>query len=271
MESLKERYPDWDEPSEGNEELCKKFSIELWRGGEVNLPYRLYSPRVSTTADQKSHQDHTKEKMPLVVYLHGADVVGDDNIKHLSLHDIGTVFARKEWQKRYPCYILAPQYGRTMHWSRHDIQETLLLMIPHIVKRHKKIDPDRVYIYGYSAGGVGTLELLKKTDLFAGAMVICGATYRDHLEALLQTPIWLLHAADDRIVSPYQSPGFGVEYLGSHDLYGLLKEQAGDRLFYTEYPKGEMKEKYGLNPHCAWVPAGQDEQVKEWLFHQRKK
>lgn len=257
MESLKHRYPDWDEPSEGNELLCKKFTRELWRDQNVTLPYRLFLPK--------------EEAVPLVVYLHGADVVGDDNESHLLLHDIGTVFARDDWQKRHPCAILAPQYGRSMHWARHDVQEALSSLIHATLKRYPQLDPARVYLYGYSAGGVGSLELLKReTSLFAGAFVICGATYKDHLSELTKTPIWLLHAEDDRIVSPNRSPGFGVEYLGSNALYEMLSEEMGARLHYTKIPAGEMKEKHGLNPHCSWVLAGQDEAAKHWLFSQRR-
>ena len=263
MEDLKLRYPNWDEPSEGNEALCKQFSMELWRGHAVTLPYRLWIPKESTKAS-------ATEKYPLVLYLHGADVTGDDNKKHLLLHDIGTIFARPDWQECHPCFILAPQYNRPLHWTSKEMQETLLSLLPYIMQKYGAIDPARVYVYGYSAGGLGTLELLKQTDLFAGAMAICGATYHNQLDKLRRTPIWLLHAVDDRIVSPFRQAGFGVEYLGSQALYELLKGESGAEFHYTEYEKGEMKEKYDLNPHCTWVPAGQDEEVKEWLFQQKR-
>ena len=260
MKSLKLRYPDWDEPDEKNEELCRKFSYWTYRGENLRFPYRLFVPEKS------------EGKIPLVLYLHGADVVGEDNESHLVMHDIGTVFARDDWQKRHPCVILAPQYRRGMHWARSDVLEALGSLVRETMENHPEIDPERIFVYGYSAGGVGTLELLKKfPDVFAGAMVICGATYHDHFDDLAKTPLWLLHAADDRIVSPNRSPGFGVEYYGSAALYKAMKETMGDRIHYTEYPAGELEEKHGLNPHCSWVLAGQDEAVKHWLFAQRKR
>lgn len=261
MESLKNRYPDWDEPSEGNEELCRKFARETMRSGDLTIPYRFFMP------------DSVKsgEKIPLVIYLHGADVVGDDNERHLLLHDIGTVFVRDEWQRRHPCAVLAPQYGRKIHWARSDVQEALISLIKRTGRLHPELDSDRIYLYGYSAGGVGTLELLKRApELFAGALVICGATYKDHLSELTKTPMWLIHAADDHIVSPNRSPGFGVQYLGSSALYEVLSGEMGERLHYTLYPEGELMEKYGLNPHCTWVLAGRDERVKRWLFAQKR-
>lgn len=261
MESLKNRYPDWDEPAPGNEALCRKFSREIWRSGNLTLPYRLFCP--AKTGEQ--------EKIPLVLYLHGADVVGDDNERHLLLHDIGTVYVRDDWQERHPCAVLAPQYGKMMHWARHDVQEALEALLAAVMGKHPEFDAARVYIYGYSAGGVGTLELLKRLpETFAGAVVICGATYQKDVAELVKTPIWMLHAEDDRIVSPNRSPGFGVEYLGSTALYEMLSGEMGERLHYTRYRAGELMEKYGLNPHCAWVPAGADENVKYWLFSQRR-
>ncbi len=259
MESLRTKYPDWDEPGEENAALCRKFAHESWKSGALSLPYRFFSP------------ENPKEQIPLVIYLHGADVVGNDNENHLLMHDIGTILVRDEWQKRHPSAVLAPQYGKSMHWARSDVAEAVLSLIRMKLEKHKEIDRRRVYIYGYSAGGVGTLEMLKKApELFAGAVAICGATYHDHLDQLTATPIWLLHAEDDRIVSPNRSPGFGVEYLGSSVLYETLREKMGAKLRLTLYPAGEMKEKYGLNPHCSWVPAGEDLTVWSWLYAQKK-
>ena len=260
MKSLRSKYPDWDEPSADNEELCRKFSSALWTKSEQKLPYRIFLP------------DTPEKRVPLVLFLHGADTVGNDNESHLLLHDIGTFLVRSSWQTRHPAAVLAPQYDKTMHWAKSDVAESVLLLVRAVLKKYDILDPERVYIYGYSAGGMGTLEYLKRApSLFAGAVVICGATYEDHLDLLAETPIWLLHAEDDRIVSPGKSPGFGVQYYGSTALYDTLHEKMGDRLYYTKYPTGEMKEKYHLNPHCAWVPAGKDMPVWYWLFTQKKK
>lgn len=260
MKSLRSKYPDWDEPSPENEELCRRFSYELWDKSEQKLPYRMFLPDVG------------EKKHPLVIFLHGADTVGDDNEAQLMMHDIGTILVRPSWQKKQPAAVIAPQYGKAMHWARADVAESVLLLVRAALKKYPALDPERVYIYGYSAGGMGTLELLKKAPaLFAGAVVICGATYQDRLEELKETPLWLLHAEDDRIVSPGESPGFGVRYYGSTALYDALHEKMGVRLHYTRYPAGEMKEKYKLNPHCAWVPAGKDQSVWHWLFAQKKK
>ena len=73
----------------------------------------------------------------------------------------------------------------------------------------------------------------------------------------------------DMIVkASYKTDGFSA-HLGSRDIYDELKGVHPD-LHYTEYKAGELKERYGINPHCSWVPAGQDNEVKEWLFLKSK-
>ena len=50
-------------------------------------------------------------------------------------------------------------------------------------KKYTNIDDQRIYIYGYSAGGVGCFEILKyHPDVFAAAVPICGATGWENLK-----------------------------------------------------------------------------------------
>ncbi len=245
--------PDWDKASPGNKKLCDMFSHETYEYCGT-LPYRLFV-------------SECKEQVPLVVFLHGADAYGNDNELQLVLHDIGTVFAADDWQMQHPCYILAPQCKRGRHWSGLIDGERICALVEDLLKRFDNIDPKRVYIYGYSAGGVGTLEIIKyHSKLFTAAVSICGATGTRDLNALTKTPIWLIHAEDDLIVkASYKAETYVSSHLGSRDIFEVLKDIHPD-LHYTEYKEGELKEKYGINPHCSWVLAGRDKAVKEWLF-----
>ena len=245
--------PDWDEPSLENKRICDRFLYEMYEYSGT-LPYRLFVP-------------DCEERVPLVVFLHGADAYGDDNELQLSMHDIGTVFASEDWQKLHPCYVLAPQCNRGRHWSGLIDGDRVCSLVKDLFKRYDNIDQKKVYIYGYSAGGVGTLEIIKyHAGLFAAAVSICGATGSRDLNALIKTPLWLIHAADDLIVKDsYQTENDVSTHFGSRDIYKALKEIHPD-LHYTEYEEGKLKKEYGINPHCSWVLAGRDEGVKEWLF-----
>ena len=248
---------DWDKPSPDNKEICDRFTYGTF-DYSGQLPYRLFVPDCSN-------------KVPLVVYLHGADAYGKDNELQLSMHDIGTVFARDEWQEAHPCYILAPQCPLGRHWAGFLDGSRVIALVKELLARFSNIDQQRLYIYGYSAGGVGTFEILKyHPDFFAAAISICGATGKENLKAITKTPIWMIHAADDQIVkASYSEKSAAAVHMGSRDIYEALKDIHSD-LHYTEYEIGAMKEQYGINPHCSWVPAGRDTEAKEWLFSKRK-
>ncbi len=248
---------DWDKPSPGNEELCRKFGYGIFEDNG-KLPYRLFVPEGEGV-------------FPMAVYLHGADAFGNDNEQQLSIHDIGTCFARESWQEKEPCYILAPQCRPKDHWSLRSSDGRVCTLIEKLMAEDKRIDPDRIYIYGYSAGGIGTLRIIKeRPEIFAAAVSICGATERDKLDILGEKPLWLIHAEDDEIVRNYYRSDDPIKaIMGSAEIYEKLKEKNRD-IHYTEYPAGYMKEKYGVNPHCTWVSAAEDEEMKRWLFTRKK-
>ena len=249
---------DWDKPSTENEGLCRLFGYGVFED-QGKLPYRIFEPE-------------TSEKVPLLVYLHGADAFGNDNEAQLAIHDIGTCFARPERQRKNPCFILAPQCTQKSRWSIRSSGGRLLKLISKLISGDERIDRERIYIYGYSAGAIGSLRLIKeRPEIFAAAVSICGATERDKLEILEDIPLWLIHAADDEIVwASFNSGSSGSALLGSAEICDILKERAKD-IRYTEYPPGFMKEKYGVNPHCTWVPAAEDEELVRWLFSRRKR
>lgn len=259
--------PDWDKAGAGNDKLCAKFDRLTYRAGGSYLPYRLFKP-------------DAPGKVPLVIYLHGADAAGDDNELQLAMHDIGTFLARDDIQKRHPCFILAPQYGEMRHWSMPDVREGLWNLIEETLDKYKDIDRDRIYIYGYSAGGVGTLRTIKEhPGFFAAAISICGATGSWDIDKLLEIPIWLIHAADDNIVkATYRNSTRGeLANLGSHDIYEwYLKARKNadgpvSEIRYTEYAPGWMKKTYGVNPHCSWVALSDARSFEmwEWMFLKR--
>lgn len=251
---------DWDSPSPDNKRLCDKFEYGSYED-QGRLPYRFFKPA----------SDGSEYKFPLVVYLHGADAFGNDNEAQLSMHDIGTAFARDSWQEKDPCYILAPQCRPAGHWAGSEGGKRLISLITDLMQEYPVIDRERIYIYGYSAGGIGTFRLIKNNPgFFAAAIPICGATGDDDMAVLAHTPIWMIHAADDEIVKvSYRYSGIMGSNLGSRDIYEALKDSAPD-LHYTELPAGYMKSRYGINPHCTWVPAAEAEDIKKWMFSKKR-
>ena len=256
---------DWDLPSEGNDVLSEKFEAHIHEGKEGRMPYRLFVPDPS-------------EKVPKVLYIHGADCVGDDNISQLSMHDIGTMYARPSWQKKHPCYVLAPQYGIGMGYTVTDVGAAIQDLLEQVIREHDDIDRSRIYIYGYSAGGAKLYRLLKQhPGFYAGAIGICGSTDRAFLEDITKTPLYMVHAVDDPVVRySYKSGNQDVRklsHLGSGDIHEMFRETV-DWDMHVKFPeKGFMKEHYHVNAHCSWVyvsdPGNRD--ISEWLFSKRLK
>lgn len=249
----------WALPSEENKSRCLLFKRGQFEEDGICLPYRYY-------------QNRCDEKIPLVVFLHGADAIGEDNESQIALHDVGTVFADESWQKKHPCHILAPQYHSGAHWAQKSVADCLQKLV---VRMAEKLlaDTGRIYIYGYSAGAIGIFTLLKRyPDFYAAAVPICGSTGRDDLSELAKTPMWLYHAVDDNIVSSGANPLYiwSKSHLGSHNLYQELNKIPWAEIHYTEFAEGQMMRDYGLHPHCTWVLMGRDEACKEWMFSKRR-
>ncbi|MBR5116812.1 MAG: hypothetical protein IK096_07075, partial [Lachnospiraceae bacterium] len=255
----------WDRPSKENEKRCVAFFPSSPR---LSLKYRMFMP------------EPEERSVPLVIFLHGADAFGSDNCDQIAMHDVATMFAADEWQAEHRCYVVCPQCRRGKHWSMPEMVEEVLKMIDFVTERaaatNISVDETRLYLYGYSAGAVGVMEILKKCpERFAGAISICGATGRNDIDNLTNTPLWLVHAADDRIVKASyveDDPKVSPYYLGSRDIYEKYGSTGPAEMKYTEFPVGYMHDTYGVNPHCSWVcVSGQEgKPMREWLFGLRR-
>jgi predicted peptidase len=230
--------------------VLKKMSFTGARGGK--LPYRLLLP------------DPCKDGAvyPLVVFLHGAGERGDDNEAQL-VHGVGE-FCTPENRKNHPCFLAAPQCPQNQMWanvswsaSRHKLAPepsapaALVLDLIEKLQQRYPIDAQRIYLTGLSMGGFGTLDLLmRRPDLFAAAVVVCGGGDEKQAANIAHIPLWLFHGARDDVVKVGRS----------RRMVDALKK-AGGKPRYTEYPD---------LGHHSWVPAYRTEGLFKWLFDQRK-
>lgn len=179
--------------------------------------YRLYTPEGSGL------------KRPLILYLHGMDASGEDNILQMT-----DTFGAIELAKRFPeMYVMAPQapigdpnlsiqehfeaikkrgnphqvdIGMTPFslkgergWNR-DYLGKVIDIIREMIKAGK-VDEKRVYVTGLSMGGGGTLQAVSiAPDLFAAAAPICPSMNGESYAQLLhwpKVPIWVTSAFID--------------------------------------------------------------------------
>jgi predicted peptidase len=237
----------FEKDSEG---LENKFEARIFKGDWV-MPYRLFRPE-------------TKQKMPLVMYLHGSGGLGDDNVKQLGL---GNIFGTRVWllpenQKRFPCYVVAPQTDRG--WIRYDFSQQparelpgfgdgarLALQIADALRREFNIDERRIYIVGQSMGGAGVWNLIaNRPRLFAAAVVCCGGVSPDDGTGSIDTPLWDFHGDADQTV-PVSSSRSRI----------AARIRAGGNPIYTEY--------FGVD-HNVWEWAFTEPELPKWMSSQRR-
>ncbi len=245
----------WDIPDERVTAQAAAFTREEFSSPHGLLRYRLFKPKYSA-------------KLPLVLYLHGADDRGKDNDYHMTHHENACIFATDISQMRWPCYVLAPQCTEKHFWEQDSMKQRLKALLDDILSRYEGVDPKKLLIFGNSMGGVGTLAMIKEyPGLFARAMAICGSTVNRDLDRIIDIPLLMIHAEDDRIVKPGISHTLtGQEFYGSFALYDTLKARGKQNVWLLKYPAGTLMKDYGINPHCSWFPALREKAVSEFFL-----
>ncbi|SDS73265.1 Predicted peptidase [Friedmanniella luteola] len=183
------------------------------RTSRSGLKYRLFSP------DRRGRGRHrARGRRPLVVWLHGGGEGASlpdgyyDNETTLRANRGALGFATPEAQAIFGgAHVVAPQ--STSFWLEDGdrFAPQLRRLVAEVVRDHD-VDRDRIYLAGCSNGGYMTLKLeTVYPELFAAAVPICGVvdSFRgsarlitdDQLRAV-ETPTWLVAAADDATVPP---------------------------------------------------------------------
>jgi len=220
------------------------------------LPYRLYVPR---------GVDPSK-KVSLVMFLHGADGRGTDNLRQLTDQAAPLVFAQPENQARWPVMMVAPQCPPDQQWvampwgvpsgkGQRPAQPAWPLaaavaLVDHLIAEFPAVDPAQLYITGMSMGGFGTLDAAARFPAkWRAAVPVCGGYDEDQVATLVGVPLWAFHAEDDPAVPVGRT----------RDVIAAMRARGG-KPRYTEYPASAH---YG---HASWVAAYGDPELLPWMF-----
>ncbi|MBL7153401.1 MAG: prolyl oligopeptidase family serine peptidase [Phycisphaerae bacterium] len=276
-----------------------KAIVEQYKSNRFEgLPYRLLAP---------ADYDPAK-KYPLILSLHGAGGVGDDNLSNL--RNWNAVFVGAAWRKKYPCFVVAPQSpsswpitgdempelsdermaGYSEFWrrqiERRKERSTALTGDPNgtgslsvaidLVEKlanEYSVDSDRIYVLGHSMGGFGSWNAIwARPDLFAAAVPTAGGLmpWKDW-GRFAKVPVWSFHGAADPVVS--------VQF--TREIFGKMKELKGNMKF-TELKgvphsaskhafayKGDDPDK-GYVTQCSGPACDKTEDIWQWLFRQRR-
>jgi len=225
-------------------EFRKKLYVD--KSG-ARLPYRLFVPLGYDSS----------RKYPLLLWLHGGDGRGSDNVKQINGgNQVATHFlASDAVQLKLPMFILLPQCPSGDNWSDPDLNQptqwlTLAMSALADVQKEFSIDTDRLYLAGQSMGGLGVWSTLQAyPGKWAAALILSAYDNFTNVKALAQTPLWVFQGEADETVP--------VTLV--HDMMKQLR-QAHANFRYTEYPKTD---------HQVWKKAFAEPDLVPWLSSQK--
>lgn len=212
------------------------------------LLYRLFVPDVT----------HSESRYPLIVFLHGGQGAGTDNVSQISRSNwAGShVWLKPDIQLRHPAFIAVPQIPRLCRWdyvTSDDLSiygKQAIELIEELAHSYP-IDQCRIYVTGQSLGGWGVWDLIaKRPDLFAAAIPVCGGGNPMAVSSMCGVSIWVFHGAMDRVVKAERS----------REMVEALRATCSN-VKYTEYR---------FSGHSIWNRAYGEDKLPDWLFAQRR-
>lgn len=181
------------------------------------------------------------EKLPLIVFLHGAGERGDD-IKKVGIYCVPKLFMANSCHKGVRAYTLSPQCPHNTTWI--DYKKELISLIDKIIEENQ-IDKKRVSLCGISMGGFGTWEMaMTYSDRFYKIAPLCGGGMNWRAWSL-KMPIRVYHGKRDDVVPICQSEA----------MVNSVKAQGGKVDFVV----------YDDLSHNCWDRAFEETDLIEWL------
>jgi predicted peptidase len=197
----------------------------------VDCNYLLYLP---------ASYDKSKDKWPLIIFLHGAGERGN-NLEKLKRQGLPKMISKG---KSFDFIIVSPQCPNDVWWPEQT--ELLITLLDEIVAKYK-VDTDRVYLTGLSMGGFGTWRLgAEYPNRFAAIAPICGGSEKYAGPRLKKVPIWAFHGAKDKT----------VPVIRSQEMVDAVKRAGGDAKL-TIYPEAE---------HDSWTETYNNPELYEWFL-----
>lgn len=199
----------------------------------AKLDYLLYLP---------SGYETSRQKWPLVLFLHGAGESGTELAK-VKMHGPPKLV---EAGREFPFILVSPQCS-SRGWNA----DSLNALLDDLVQTYR-VDKDRVYVTGLSMGGYGTWSLAAAhPEKFAAIAPVCGGGNPKDAAKLARLPIWVFHGAKDPTV-PLQRSEEMVQAINA----------AGGNPKFTIYPEAG---------HDSWTETYNNPEFYTWLLAQKRK
>jgi pimeloyl-ACP methyl ester carboxylesterase len=211
---------------------------------EGNTEYYLYSPDGINPG----------QKCPLAIFLHGC--CGEDD--HATLRNAVDPPVRM-WHhfganiQQEPTYIMAPKTTRGWSQKFPDIRKVIDEMVS-----SGKVDPQRIYMTGFSMGGAGTWQFMEQYPGLIAAAIPMGSGIRADLEKIKDTPSWAIRGEYDYFAQKLDSQVAVVRKLNG-DPRGGLEWVTGVNPLFTSFE--------GLGHGIQW-DAVSSLDLLDWVYDQ---
>jgi len=188
------------------------------------------------------HSYDGKKPYPVIMFLHGADE------KKPIPWGLGTYIQQHE--KTFEFVTVLPHTEAEKWWNPDGPGGKHAMRALDDVLKHYKTDANRVYLTGFSVGGICTWEFGARTpERWAALAPVAGWSYPEWTKKVKDIPVWAFNGAVD--------PAIPVDM--TREAIALLKK-LGAHPKYTEYPD------VGHTPENAY----HEQELYVWLKKQSK-
>lgn len=173
-----------------------------------------------------------EERLPMIVFLHGAGERGDD-LEKLKIYAVPKLFCNNCDFDGTRVVTLSPLCPNDITW--YDLKKEVFSLIDSVCSEYN-IDRGNISLCGLSMGGFGTWEMaMTRPDMFSKIAPVCGGGLNWRAGAL-KMPIRVFHGALDDVVpiamseimvNAVSASGGNVEFT----VYDDLSHNCWDRAF----------------------------------------
>jgi predicted peptidase len=168
-------------------------------------------------------------RAPTIIFLHG---IGERGLGGAELSRVALWGLPKLWAAAPPAVrsfaVVAPQCPPDHRWTDPEVSDALDELTASAAFTDT-CDPERLYITGFSMGGIGAFAwALRRPRLFASLVSVCGACEEpERLEEIAHLPAWIAWAEDDEIVRLTQGSREAALRLAPHGRLVALAYRLG--------------------------------------------